>query len=113
MSIAILLASSAGFSVGTSGIHKSVPASKDIKQNTAGGGGSFLITLTETGLNDTNSNGYYGAEWGVHLSNAGYNITKHSSSDVITFNVSAGTYDFYVLPEADYGIDPQTGLINV
>ncbi|MCL4479883.1 MAG: hypothetical protein M1113_00110 [Candidatus Thermoplasmatota archaeon] len=113
VTITVLLASSVGFNVGMFGIHKNGPVSQDIKRSTVVGSGSFIITITETGLNDTNSNGYYGAEWGVHLSNAIYNITKHSSTDVITFNVSAGTYDFYVLSEPDYGVDPQTGLINV
>lgn len=113
VTVAILLVSSVGSYPGIPGTHKNATQNQNIKQTTVGGSGSFLITITETGLNDTNSNGYYGAEWGVHLSNSVYNITKHSSSNVITFNVTAGAYDFYVLPEPNYGITPQSGLINV
>lgn len=77
------------------------------------GTGIFEITFSETGLNNSNSNGYYGAEWAVHLVGTSYDLIKHSSSRLITFNVSAGSYTYAVIKEFGYGVTPETGSISV
>ncbi|MGC8515213.1 MAG: hypothetical protein ACP5OC_03650, partial [Thermoplasmata archaeon] len=81
--------------------------------NLQSGTGIFEITFAESGLNNSNSNGYYGAEWAVHLVGISYDLIKHSSSRLITFNVSAGSYTYSVIKEFGYGVTPGAGSISV
>ncbi len=81
--------------------------------NSLSGSNTYVVTFVETGLNNSNSNGYYGAEWAVHLVGSSYALEKHSSSQIITFNVSAGSYTYNVMNEFGYGVTPANGIVNV